>query len=68
MGKEPLAVDKKTVHEIRKELRPEYENMRKEILDALLLVDGVQQKLESIKTRLYAYTGALDKLLERLEQ
>ena len=64
---EPLEVDKQVVHQIRKELRPEYENLRQGLKDMEQRLLESQQIASALRTELYSYIMSVDKLLQRLE-
>ena len=65
---EPLEVDKKVVHQIRKELRPEYEHLREGLKIAEQKLLECQQIASTLRSELYSYITSVDKLLERLEE
>jgi hypothetical protein len=45
-NKESIIVDKKTVHQLRKEIRIIHENMRKALVDVFISIDKLLEKLE----------------------
>jgi hypothetical protein len=71
---EPIEVDKGVVHNIRKELRPEYEHLREGLIELEKKIEASQKEMVDIQMlsnalhrELFTYTTMVDKLLEQLE-
>lgn len=65
---EPVIIDKRKVHEIRKELRPEYERLRTGLVDAQTKINELNEMVKMLREDIYMYVSTVDMLLEKLEQ
>lgn len=62
-----LEVDKQVIHDIRKELRPEYERLRLGLKMVEELLIDVTDKVKTLRADIYDYVTSVDAILAKLE-